>query len=410
MILCLSLPVFAAEVSVIYKGRADGIVFEPKATDSHPDLFPEFKDVMPGDTFLQEITIKNESNLKSAVYLRALSVDRDPLSIEFLSFLSLTVDIDKKTGDETVFESAAHEIEGLKDWRRLGVIHSDGEITLNVMLEVSPELDNRFQNVSGAVEWEFMFEERPSAVIIPSGGGTVTPSDPDDPDEPDKPGEAHCPGCTDPTHEHTEEEHCPGCTCEKPSKPHCPGCDDPTHEHTEEEHCPGCTCEKPDDPTLPDIIHCPGCPDGDHDATDGSHCPDCPGGDDCSGIPGSTDTPDESHCPGCDDPTHEHTEEEHCPGCTCEKPDDPTLPDIIHCPGCPGGEHDTTDGSHCPDCPGGDDCSGIPGGTDEPEEPITPPTGDLPILPVLYAIAALSLIAIVLISILLIKKSKKTKQ
>ena len=48
-LLALALPAFAEEGTVSYVGGAERFIFLPGSDESPTDIFPEFKNVMPGD-------------------------------------------------------------------------------------------------------------------------------------------------------------------------------------------------------------------------------------------------------------------------------------------------------------------------------------------------------------------------
>lgn len=162
-ILALStvLPVYAADGKVTYSGNAGEFVFEPGSEHSLTDLFPNFKDVMPGDTLTQKITVKNDADnkVKVKIYIRSLGAHAD--SVEFLSQLGLKVQKSSDNEMAYMFDAAANETAQLADWVCLGTLYSGGEVNLDVILNVPVELDNMFQNKIGYLDWEFMIEEFP---------------------------------------------------------------------------------------------------------------------------------------------------------------------------------------------------------------------------------------------------------
>lgn len=170
------LPVLAADGSVIYSGNAREFIFEPGSEYSPTDLFPNYKDVMPGDSLTQRITVRNERRKTIIrVYMRALGAHED--SEEFLSQLHLRVN--KISGSE-LFDAPADETAQLTDWVWLCTLQTGGEAELEVILDVPVELDNRFSNAIGYLDWEFMVEE------YPTGGGSgeiVLPDAPEMPPE-----------------------------------------------------------------------------------------------------------------------------------------------------------------------------------------------------------------------------------
>lgn len=162
-ILALStvMPVYAADGKVTYSGNAGKFVFEPGSDYSLTDLFPNFKDVMPGDTLTQKITVKNnaDNKVKVKIYMRSLGAHED--SVEFLSQLGLKVQKSADNEMAYMFDAAADETAQLTDWVCLGTLYSGGEVNLDLTLSVPVELDNMFQNKIGYLDWEFMIEEFP---------------------------------------------------------------------------------------------------------------------------------------------------------------------------------------------------------------------------------------------------------
>lgn len=155
------LSVQAENGTVTYNGNAEKFIFEPGSSYSPTDLFPEFKSVMPGDSILQEITVKNQASnkVKVKIYMRALGAHED--SADFLSKLSLRVEKSADNKMEYMFDASADSTAQLSDWVCLGTLYSGGEVNLNVILDVPTTLDNQYSSKIGYLDWEFMVEEYP---------------------------------------------------------------------------------------------------------------------------------------------------------------------------------------------------------------------------------------------------------
>lgn len=170
LLLSLGMPVFAAEGNVTYTGNSGDLIFAPGSDYSPTDLFPNFKDVMPGDSLTQPITVKNKADnkVKVRIFMRALGAHED--SEEFLSRLRLRVEKSEDNTMAYMFDAAASETAQLTEWTYLGTLYSGGEVNLNVILDVPTSLDNTHQMQIGYLDWEFMIEEHP-----------IEPSDPEPP-------------------------------------------------------------------------------------------------------------------------------------------------------------------------------------------------------------------------------------
>lgn len=148
----------AADANVTYSGDAGSFVFQPGSEYSLTDLFPNFKDAMPGDTLTQRIELRNNASNKVKVKVYMRSLGGHEISQEFLSQLNLRVE---KVGDTVMFDATAEQTAQLTDWVCLGTLYSGGSVQLDVQLDVPTTLDNRFQNQVGYLDWEFMIEEYP---------------------------------------------------------------------------------------------------------------------------------------------------------------------------------------------------------------------------------------------------------
>lgn len=150
------LPVYAADGSVIYQGNAEQFIFEPGSNCSLVDLFPNFKEAMPGDTLTQRITLKNNSTNKVVLYVRSLGTDTE--SAAFLSQLNLKVAQSDADANAYLYSAPANQAAQLTDWVCLGALDSGGLVDLDFVLTVPVTLDNEFQDIISYLDWEFKAE------------------------------------------------------------------------------------------------------------------------------------------------------------------------------------------------------------------------------------------------------------
>lgn len=153
-IFSLVLPVSAAGGNVTYSGNAGEFIFEPGSEYSPTDLFTDFKDVMPGDTITQTITIKNNATKNVRISMRSLGAHEE--SVDFLKQLTLYVE---KPENTPLFEAAADQKAQLTEWTELGIFAPGAEMNLEVGLQIPTSVDNTYKSLIGYIDWEFVVEE-----------------------------------------------------------------------------------------------------------------------------------------------------------------------------------------------------------------------------------------------------------
>lgn len=179
----------AEEGRVSYQGQAEQFVFIPGSSYSPTDLFTAFKEVMPGDSLLESIEVRNDSADTIKVYMRAAGshsfedVQQTKVSDEFLSQLQISVTQRNQSG---LCDTPANLAGGLADWVCLGTLQKGADVILDVTLRVPLELGNAFQETAGYLDWQFKVEEIPAQ----------TPQEPqenpqEEPDKPAKPTQAY---------------------------------------------------------------------------------------------------------------------------------------------------------------------------------------------------------------------------
>lgn len=170
VVMSMSVTAFAASPSITFEGFSKGFDFQPGSEYTETDLFNNFKNVMPGDTVTETITFTNSATDCDFVnlYMRAEAHDEtdNPLSpkvaekesvatmTEFLSKLSMKV----WNGTELIYDASPDQLDGLKSNKFLGTFHTGETATLKVELSVPIELDNKYANRVGEVDWIFHVE------------------------------------------------------------------------------------------------------------------------------------------------------------------------------------------------------------------------------------------------------------
>lgn len=146
---------FADTPAIAYDGNARQLTVSGATMSSgEPDLFPAFKDLMPGDEHEQQIEIR-ATGVKSQVrvFVRAV-VDHE--TAHLLSPITLTAAVSDASADwlqaETPGSVFAHPTQ-------VATFTSDGSTVLNLQLSVPTSVGNGLADANKTIRWEITAED-----------------------------------------------------------------------------------------------------------------------------------------------------------------------------------------------------------------------------------------------------------
>ncbi|MGN0962750.1 MAG: S-layer homology domain-containing protein, partial [Clostridia bacterium] len=163
LVLALSVMGFSALMApqnpkVMLDGNAGDFVItgtDSKASNGNYDLFPDLKNLMPGDSVTQKITVgvKNFSalDLKNVtIFMKADNPRGDYNLLKDSRYVTVTV----KHGSETVSGNLGEEIS-------LGLFNSNGTTDLTMTVTIDKAAGNELQGKLGSIDWTFYTKTGP---------------------------------------------------------------------------------------------------------------------------------------------------------------------------------------------------------------------------------------------------------
>ena len=173
------------DAKVEITGKKDTFAFTPGSVYSSSDLFPEFKNAFPGDTLTQQIYIDHKGVGLGSVrlYLRVLphsdtnlpqdAVRKHEGSVaemnDFLSQLEMKIWKGSKKTVTPIYVSSPDQPGSLAQFKELAVFKKNARGVLTVELHIPAEMGNEYADRMGEMDWEFMIEEIPPAIIPQTG-------------------------------------------------------------------------------------------------------------------------------------------------------------------------------------------------------------------------------------------------
>lgn len=149
--------IYGADTNVTFDGNAEDFVF----LDGSKDLFDNFKNIMPGETRQQNITLKNDDHRELRFYLSADVLNSLDTDTSGLSIYNISITNNGEVFyDGTLDDLAALSAGRMSDDTLLATLQKGEETKVTMVLEVDGDsMDNTYQNREGLIQFNFSVEE-----------------------------------------------------------------------------------------------------------------------------------------------------------------------------------------------------------------------------------------------------------
>lgn len=127
-------------------------------TGYNNDLLPNFKTMVPGESRVQTVEVKNSYKDPVYIYLRLQAV-ADPKNKDIQQMLEQFVTVKIADGNKVVFEG---KMTGNKKIA-FAAIKANQTKKLNITFTLDPKMGNKYHELLANVEWAFMAQDRPGS-------------------------------------------------------------------------------------------------------------------------------------------------------------------------------------------------------------------------------------------------------
>ncbi|MCL2838530.1 MAG: S-layer homology domain-containing protein [Oscillospiraceae bacterium] len=145
------IPIFAA-VTVTYVSQSAQFTVSS-------NFFEAFRNMVPGETRMQEMRIANSASTSAEIYIRATLQDSNDALARTLMEQYSKIIIRSRNGDIIFNGSVLGAPSSLSEPFSLGVFAKGQTQTFTVEITIHPEAGDEFQNVVGQVAWTFSASE-----------------------------------------------------------------------------------------------------------------------------------------------------------------------------------------------------------------------------------------------------------
>lgn len=155
VMLFLMTNVNALNNKLYFTEKDDRLYYDSDSFDK--SIFMQHLDMIPGRTYVDEITIENKTRTKYTLYLKAVNVEQTELADELIDNIEMLIYLD----DVLIYEGYARGLDyhnigvNLQDAILIGEYPRNKESKLTVYTKLANEYGNINNDSIGKIDWEF---------------------------------------------------------------------------------------------------------------------------------------------------------------------------------------------------------------------------------------------------------------
>lgn len=174
VMLFLAIDVNAYNNKLYFTEKDDRLYYD---TDSFDDsVFMHHLDMLPGKTFIDELTIENKTKTPYSLYLKVKNVEQDELADELIDNIEMEIYLD----NVLIYEGYARGLDysdngvDLQNAILIGEYKTNSESKLKVYTKLSESYSNINNDSLGQIEWEFYASYENAVIpVLPNTGDDI---------------------------------------------------------------------------------------------------------------------------------------------------------------------------------------------------------------------------------------------
>ena len=174
VMLFLAIDVNAYNNKLYFTEKDDRLYYD---TDSFDDsVFMHHLDMLPGKTFIDELTIENKTKTPYSLYLKVKNVEQDELADELIDNIEMEIYLD----NVLIYEGYARGLDysdngvDLQNAILIGEYKTNSESKLTVYTKLSESYSNINNDSLGQIEWEFYASYENAVIpVLPNTGDDI---------------------------------------------------------------------------------------------------------------------------------------------------------------------------------------------------------------------------------------------
>lgn len=174
VMLFLAIDVNAYNNKLYFTEKDDRLYYDSDSFDD--SVFMHHLDMLPGKTFIDELTIENKTKTPYSLYLKVKNVEQDELADELIDNIEMEIYLD----NVLIYEGYARGLDysdngvDLQNAILIGEYKTNSESKLKVYTKLSESYSNINNDSLGQIEWEFYASYENAVIpVLPNTGDDI---------------------------------------------------------------------------------------------------------------------------------------------------------------------------------------------------------------------------------------------